>query len=84
MVLDDSAGGAVVELSSSLAAAPVDVSIPYDAAARLAYESTDKSMPFETFKVIYEEQAIADVKAKQAKRRSGGRWRRVGRPKRDA
>ena len=35
-----------------------DLSIPYDAAAKLAYESSDKSMTYDTFKAKYEEEAI--------------------------
>lgn len=42
-----------------------DLSIPYDAAARLAYEQTNKSMNYETFRKKYETDAIADVKAKR-------------------
>eukprot|EP00980_Cylindrotheca_fusiformis_P000851 scaffold221_cov120-Cylindrotheca_fusiformis.AAC.12 len=60
------------KLRSTMNAAPkffvtevVDVSIPYDAAARLAYESSDKSMAFERFKKKYLEEAVALVKSKQ-------------------
>ena len=54
--------------SAKAAAAPtVDISVPYDAAAMLAYEKTDKTEPFEIFKVKYEEEAVADVIAKRAK-----------------
>ena len=42
-----------------------DVSIPYDAAAQLAYEASDKSMPYEDFKIKYEADAVALVKSKQ-------------------
>ena len=45
----------------------VDLSVPYDAAAMLAYEATDKTEPFEIFKIKYEEEAVADVIAKQSK-----------------
>ena len=44
---------------------PVDLSIPYDAAAKLAYAASDKSMDFAAFKVQYEEKAVAEVKAKK-------------------
>lgn len=44
-----------------------DLSIPYDAAAKLAYEKSDKSMPYDKFKEKYEADAVADVKAKQKK-----------------
>lgn len=44
---------------------PVDVSIPYDAAANLAYETTDKSIPYVDFKVQYETDAVASVIAKK-------------------
>jgi hypothetical protein len=43
------------------------LSIPYDAAAKLAYEKSDKSMPYDKFKEKYEADAVADVKAKQKK-----------------
>ena len=42
-----------------------DISIPYDATVILAYEATDKSMPYEKFKVRYLADAVADVIAKQ-------------------
>ena len=42
-----------------------DVSIPYDAAAKLAYEKSGKSMPFDAFKAKYEADAVADVIAKK-------------------
>jgi hypothetical protein len=42
-----------------------DVSIPYDAAAKLAYEKSAKSMPFDAFKAKYEADAVADVIAKK-------------------
>ena len=45
--------------------AEIDISIPYDAAARLAYESSDKSMKYEAFKSQYEAEAVALVKSKQ-------------------
>lgn len=43
----------------------VDISIPYDAAAQLAYEQTDKSMPFANYKTQYLAEAVALVKSKQ-------------------
>jgi uncharacterized protein (DUF2252 family) len=55
--------------SVKAAAAPtaVDVSVPYDAAARLAYEaSSDKSISFDVFKVQYAEKAVAEVIAKRS------------------
>ena len=42
----------------------VDVSIPYDAAARLAYEEAGSEGDFEEFKAKYEADAVADVIAK--------------------
>ena len=45
--------------------ATIDISIPYDAAARLAFEATDKSMDYAEFKLQYEQQAVADVIAKR-------------------
>ena len=44
----------------------IDVSIPYDAAAMLAYESSDKSMSFADFKIKYEADAAALVKSKRS------------------
>lgn len=46
----------------------VDLTIPYDAAARLAYESSDKSIPYYLFKTQYEAKAVAEVIAKQNKK----------------
>jgi len=43
----------------------IDISIPYDAAAKLAYEASDKSMDYEAFKTKYEADAVADVIAKK-------------------
>ncbi|CAJ1953479.1 unnamed protein product [Cylindrotheca closterium] len=43
----------------------VDVSVPYDAAARLAYESSNKTVAFERFKTVYLERAVELVKSKQ-------------------
>jgi len=42
----------------------VDLSIPYDAAAKLAYEASDKSIAYDAFKAKYEADAVADVMAK--------------------
>jgi hypothetical protein len=44
---------------------PIDVSIPYDAPAKLAYEASDKSMAYADFKVKYEADAVAHVVSKQ-------------------
>ena len=55
------------ESAKASAEPTVDLSVPYDAAAMLAYEKTDKTEPFEIFKVKYEEEAVADVIAKRAK-----------------
>jgi hypothetical protein len=43
----------------------VDISIPYDAAAKLAYEASDKSMAYDDFKIKYEAEAVELVKSKQ-------------------
>jgi hypothetical protein len=43
----------------------IDVSVPYDAAAKLAYESSDKSSSYEEFRSKYENDAVAAVKAKR-------------------
>lgn len=47
---------------------PADVSVPYDAAARLAYEQSDKSMPYVAFQSKYVADAVDMVKSKQAAR----------------
>jgi hypothetical protein len=44
---------------------PVDISIPYDAPAALAYEASDKSIAYADFKLKYEADAVADVMSKQ-------------------
>jgi hypothetical protein len=48
---------------------PVDLSIPYDAAARLAFDGSDKSLPYDEFKAKYEADTVAMIKAKQPKRK---------------
>lgn len=48
-----------------------DVSIPYDAAARLAYDEyceSGKEIDFETFQAKYEEMTVAGIKAKTMER----------------
>lgn len=46
-----------------------DLSIPYDAAARLAYDSyvasSGKETDFESFKAMYEKMTVADITAKK-------------------
>lgn len=42
-----------------------DLSIPYDAAARLAYEKAGSPGDYASFKAKYEADAVAEVKAKQ-------------------
>ena len=44
---------------------PIDISIPYDAAAKLAFEASDKSMDYAAFKTKFEADAVADVIAKR-------------------
>jgi len=64
----DADDGTVSAAPAAAAAAPVwdgDISIPYDAPARLAYEQSDKSMEYADFKVKYEEETVAMIKAKQ-------------------
>jgi hypothetical protein len=53
----------------SEAPSTMDLSIPYDAAARLAYDKSDKSVTYDDFKRKYEADAVADVKAKQKKQK---------------
>ena len=43
----------------------IDISIPYDAPAALAYESSDKSMDYASFRAKYEADAVELVKSKQ-------------------
>ena len=43
----------------------VDLSIPYDAPAKLAYEAAGSPGDYAAFKTKYEADAVADVKAKQ-------------------
>lgn len=44
-----------------------DVSIPYDAAAKMAYDAAGRPGDYEAFKTKYEADAVADVIAKQKK-----------------
>ncbi|KAL7559773.1 hypothetical protein ACA910_003333 [Epithemia clementina (nom. ined.)] len=62
-----SAPAAAPVAAAAAAADTVDLSIPYDAAARLAYEKAGSPGDYETFKAKYEADAIAEVKAKQKK-----------------
>ena len=55
------------------AAAPgEDVSIPYDAAAKLAYDKAGGKGDYAAFKEKYEADAVADVKAKNGRSDDGG------------
>jgi hypothetical protein len=45
---------------------PVDLSVLYDAPAKLAYESSDKSLAYGDFKTKYEADAVAYVTAKKS------------------
>jgi hypothetical protein len=47
-------------------AVSVDVSIPYDAAAKLAYEASDESIKYSEFQKKYEADAVAEIKIKNA------------------
>ena len=55
----------MTEAAVSEAEEPIDISIPYDAPAKLAYESSDKSVAYADFKTKYEADAVADVVSKQ-------------------
>ena len=57
-----------MEVAVSVTEDPIDVSIPYDSAAQLAYDASDKSMEFEDFKTQYLADAVALVKSKQPKK----------------
>lgn len=52
-------------LNTAVTPPPIDVSIPYDAAARLEYEATKQTGDFEKFRQQYEKKAIKLVKSKQ-------------------
>lgn len=69
---DDAA--TVVPAKVEVAADAVDISVPYHAAARLAYESVeDKSATsFDAFETQYLADAVALVKSKQPKQQGGG------------
>lgn len=55
-----------MEMTATVVDDPVvDVSVPYDATSLLAYEASDKSMPFEDFKTEYLKSAVELVKSKQ-------------------
>lgn len=59
-----------VQQMEAAAAAPevvedIDISVPYNAAAMLAYEASDKSLSFEDFEPEYLADAVALVKSKQ-------------------
>ena len=49
---------------------PVDLKVPYDAAARLAYGKTNKRMKYENFKSKFEANAVADVIGKNEAKRA--------------
>lgn len=78
-VFASSSGGAAADAPSKAAAdepepEPIDISIPYDAAAVLTYcklkgikEVTDQA-DFEAFKTVYEEAAVAEVTLKKMER----------------
>lgn len=68
VALGASGGGDAVISSSSGSSSSMgsgDVSIPYDAAAMLAYEEAGKPGDFETFKKKYLADTVAMVKSKQ-------------------
>jgi hypothetical protein len=48
----------------------VDISIPYDAAAKIAYEAADSKGDYAEFKEEYEKRAVEDVIKKQKKKKS--------------
>ena len=55
----------MTQIQDEAEAETVDVSIPYDAAAKLAYEASDKSMTYADFKQKYEADAVAHVISKK-------------------
>lgn len=56
--------------ATSTTPAGPDLSVPYDAAARLAYEKSSKSMGYEAFRKKYEADAVADVTAKAQRKQT--------------
>jgi len=58
---------AEAEVKEAVQEEVVDVSIPYDAAAKLAYETSDKSTPYSDFRTKYEADAVDLVKSKRVK-----------------
>jgi len=66
--MDSGAGAGLSNSSSSTSSAAAvgcDISIPYDAAAKLAYTAAGSPGDYGAFKAKYEADAVADVKAKQ-------------------
>jgi len=59
------------EVVAEVAEEYVDVSIPYDAAAKNAYDASDKSMDYADFKAKYDTDAVELVKSKQAPMEEG-------------
>lgn len=55
----------MMELQKMKDVPPLDVSIPYEAAAEFYYDQSDKKMSFEEFKTSYIEKCIQEVKAKR-------------------
>ena len=64
-------GGAPAPAAAAVAADVVDISIPYDAPAQLAYTSAGSPGDFEAFKAQYLKDAIALVVAKKVAREGG-------------
>ena len=65
MIISKQPKKAAAPAKASAPADASDVSIDYDAAARLAYKSSDKSVSFADFKPLYEADAIALVVSKK-------------------
>lgn len=68
---DASAGGSANKAAAEPVEEPkVDVSIPYDAPAVLAYaQYNNKSVDYEQFKTLYESKMVAEVKVKVQKQK---------------
>ena len=56
-----------MEESAQVQPIEMDVSVPYDAAARLAYDNSGKEMMFDDFQTKYLAEAVALVKSRQKK-----------------
>lgn len=66
----DAPAPAAASAKAAAAPATIDISIPYDAAAKLAFEASDKSMSYDDFKAKYDADTVAMVTAKKLAKES--------------